>query len=419
MGVLVSARAFPSGFQVMTQGARATGMGLAFAGVADDPTAIFYNPAGMGFQEHFGVYLGGNFLTRTDGGLEGANPFPGVGASENIDKQWFFTPNFYAVVPLTAELNFGLGVTSPYGLGLRWENPNESITKFVSQNSVIKTIDLNPVFSYRLFPQLAIAAGADVRFSKVQLERDLAGVDPFTQSFADIAHVKLNSDMVDNTGWGWNVGLMVKPFEALSIGAAYRSHIKVDYDGTAVFIQRFTGDAIFDQLVGAQLPQGEHPVQTSIDFPATINLGAGIHLGPDFILSLEADWTEWSKFASLNIHFPDLTGRDIDRITAWSDTWAYRVGLEKKFGSFAVRAGYYYDNTPQPTFDVGPLLSDNDRNVYCAGLGWDTPTWGADIGAAYIAFRNRDVTRPPQTDNFFATYSETGLVLTAGLRVNF
>ena len=112
MGILVSVRAYSSGFQVMSQGARATGMGLAFAGVADDPTAIFYNPAGMGFQDHFGVYLGGNLLTRTDGGLVGANPFPGVGAVESIDKQWFFTPNLYVVAPLTTELSFGLGVFS-------------------------------------------------------------------------------------------------------------------------------------------------------------------------------------------------------------------------------------------------------------------------------------------------------------------
>jgi long-chain fatty acid transport protein len=419
MGLLVSVRAYPSGFQVMTQGARATGMGLAFTGIADDPTAIFYNPAGMGFQEHFGLYIGGNLLTRTDGGLAGANPFPGVGASENIDKQWFFTPNVYAVLPLTAELNFGVGVTAPYGLGLRWANPNESVTKFVSQNAVIKTLDLNPTFSYRLFPQLAIAAGADLRFSKVQLERDIAAQNPFTQSFDDVAHVKLNSDLTSNTGWGWNAGIMLKPFEALSIGATYRSHIKVDYDGTANFIQRFTGDQIFDGLVAASLPQGEHPVTTSIDFPASVNLGVGIHLPADFLIGLEADWTEWSRFSSLDILFPDLTGRDVHRPTLWQDSWAYRVGLEKKFGSFAVRAGYYFDNTPQPTFDVGPLLSDNDRNVYSAGLGWDTPQWGFDVGALLIKFKERNVTQPPQTDNFFATYSETGLVLAAGLRLNF
>jgi hypothetical protein len=36
-------------------GARATGMGEAFTAIADDPTAVYWNPAGLGFQYHEGV----------------------------------------------------------------------------------------------------------------------------------------------------------------------------------------------------------------------------------------------------------------------------------------------------------------------------------------------------------------------------
>src|SRR5450432_92144 len=64
LGFLSSTPALPSGFQVMTQAARPTGMGLAFTGVADDASAIFYNPAGMAFQDHFSLMLGGELLGR-------------------------------------------------------------------------------------------------------------------------------------------------------------------------------------------------------------------------------------------------------------------------------------------------------------------------------------------------------------------
>lgn len=37
-------------FLLISPGARAPGMGEAFAAVADDATAAFYNPAGLGFQ---------------------------------------------------------------------------------------------------------------------------------------------------------------------------------------------------------------------------------------------------------------------------------------------------------------------------------------------------------------------------------
>jgi long-chain fatty acid transport protein len=420
-GLLVAAPATPSGFQVMTQGARATGMGLAFTGVADDPSAIFFNPAGMGFQEHFSIMLGGSVLGRKQADFAGADPFPGVGISESIQKQEFVIPMLYVVVPLTGELNFGLGVNAPYGLGLRWNDPEHFSGRFISQNAVIKTLDVNPVFSYKLFPELSVAAGADLRFSKVQLERNtnLGIVDPFTGSVEDLAHVKLNSTLTSNTGWGWNVGILFKPLTNIGIGAAYRSKIKVNYDGTAVFTQRFTGNPVVDGLVGSLLPQGEHPVATSIEFPASLNTGVGIEFGSGFLLALEADWTEWSSFGALNITFPDSVAPPIDRVTAWKDSWAYRAGLEKKFDSgWAVRVGYYYDNTPQPEKDVGPILSDNDRNVYTAGFGYNTPQWGVDLGGAYIDFKERSVLTE-STDNFFGLYREAAWVGSATVRLSF
>jgi long-chain fatty acid transport protein len=417
--LFVSAEAFPSGFQVMTHGARASGMGLAYAGIGGDPTAIFYNPAGIGWMTHFEGYVGVNFLTRTEGELQGANPFPGDGVVEHELDNWYFFPDGYLVLPLTQELNVGVGGFAQYGLGLKWENPNTTFTgQFISQNSVIQAFDTNLVFSYRLFPQLSIAAGVDYRFSKVQLERNIAAVDPFTGAVVPAAHVKLNSDLLDNGGWGWNAGIMFKPVESISIGAAYRSGITIDYEGESTFTQRPTGNAVLDAIVAASLPPGNPPVETSIDFPQSVNIGAGIQFPAQFLLALEADWTEWSSFQSLAITFPTLVGRDVFRPTLWQDSWAYRVGLEKGFGDWAVRVGYYYDNTPQPDFDVSPLLPDADRNVITGGFGYNTERWGFDLAAVWIMFKDRPILPPtPQTDNYFGTYSETGLVLTAGIRL--
>ena len=107
------------------------------------------------------------------------------------------------------------------------------------------------------------------------------------------------------------------------------------------------------------------------------------------------------------------------RATAWKDTWAYRVGLERKFATcWALRGGYYYDNTPQPEKDVGPILPDNDRNVYTLGFGYNTPEWGFDLGGGTSGSR---IARclPSPTDNFFGQYSEEAWVGTATLRISF
>ncbi|HSP93306.1 MAG TPA: outer membrane protein transport protein [Thermoanaerobaculia bacterium] len=433
--LLTAAPAFPSGFQLNPQGARAMGMGLAFTAVANDPSAIFFNPAGLGWQKHFDVEVGSSFITKTQGDFDGENPFPGIGNSEKQHKTTFTLPTLYVVAPLTSEINFGLGIFSQYGLGFRWDNaedcggdcatnPVKSSSfsgRFISQNAVIQTVDLNPVLSFQVIPALAIAVGADYRVSKVQLERNQGAINPFTNSVVDVAHVKLNSDLTDNHGWGWNAGILVRPVPQFSFGAAYRSKIKIDYEGTATFKQRLTGNAQFDGIVASQLPQGTHPVTTSIPFPASVNLGTAFTFPGQFTVSLEGDWTEWSDFQNLDIIFPDLTGRNLHRHMGWKDSWAYRIGLEKKFSGcscMAVRAGYYRDNTPQPVENAGPLLADNDRDGYTLGFGYDTDRWGVEVSDLYINFKKLDTAGRSQ-DNYYGLYKETANVFAFSFRFSF
>ena len=101
------------------------------------------------------------------------------------------------------------------------------------------------------------------------------------------------------------------------------------------------------------------------------------------------------------------------------DSWAYRAGLEKKFGSFAVRAGYYFDESPQPLADVGPILADADRNAYTFGIGYDTERWGVDISDIYIDFEPRDTRGQPNTDQFSGRYSEAANLIALNFRLSF
>jgi len=423
LGFLVAAPAFPAGFQIMTQGARATGLGLAFTAVADDPTAIFYNPAGLGWQEHFSVELGAGFLSKLDGQFVGSNPFPGTGENGKQHLTTFVLPNFYGVVPLLKDLNLGVGVFSPYGLGFRWQNPIPSEPdpwpgRFISTNAVIQTVDINPVLSWRITPEISIAGGADYRLSRVQLERNNATFDPLTMSEVDTAYVKLDSSIWDNSGWGWNAGLLIKPVPSFSIGASYRSKIKIDYAGTATFTQILTGNAVFDGLVAAGLPPSPQNVATQITFPATVNLGMAWVIAQNTIVSVEADWTQWSDFHDLQINFANPLIPDQDRVTAWKDVWAYRIGFEQKIGKSSVQVGAYYDNSPQPVADVGPLLADNDRIGYSFGFSYGTERWSVNISDLYLTVHDR--TTGPNTDGFYGTYSKEAVnIAIASLRFSF
>ncbi len=414
--LLVTSPALPAGFGFFEQGAKATAMGGAFGAVADDPSAIFYNPSGLGFQDHFSVMAGTTVTTFTKSEFTGDNPFPGEGAKGTYHKTWFFPSQLYIVAPITSNLKFGFGAFSPFGLSSRWKSAETWSGRFISQNAAIKTFSLEPVLAFRATPTFSVAAGAEYRISNVQLERNEAMTDPFTQSQAEIAHVKLKSDNAH--GWGWNAGFLWKPVPMFSLGGSYRSHLKTDFDANAKFTQRASGDPIFDALVAAQLPASARAT-TSIDTPAIGDIGVAYHCPNNtFTLSADAVWTEWSRFGSLDIVFPNGEAPNVHRDTGWKNVWSYRVGVEQKFHAFAVRAGFVYDESPQPDGDVGPILPDSIRRGYCLGFGYNGDHFGVDLADMYLPFQDRS-TKGQSSDNFNGSYKLTANLVGVNIRLSF
>jgi len=413
--LLLSAPVFPAGFGFFEQGAKATAMGGAFAAVADDPSALFYNPSGIGFQDHFSIMAGTTVTTFTKSQFHGANPAPGEDASGTFHKTWFFPSQIYVVAPITSNVKFGLAVYSPFGLASRWKDAETWPGRFISQNADIKTFSLVPVLAIRVTPTFSIAGGAEYRLSRVALERNEAAYDPFSQSFVDVAHVKLKSGT--EHGWGWNAGFLWKPSPSFSLGASYKAKMTIDYATHARFTQRFTGNPVFDAGVAASLPDNPR-AEASVNFPAMADFGIAWHCpGQAFTLSADAVWTEWSNYDKLDIVFPDGELSTIHRDTSWRNVWSYRVGIEQKFHALAFRAGFVYDETPQPSREAGPLLPDSIRRGYCIGIGYSGEHFGIDLADMYLPFQNRTI-RDSQ-DNFNGSYKLTANLIGANLRLSF
>jgi long-subunit fatty acid transport protein len=68
-------------------GSKAAGMGTAFVGVADDPSAIMHNPAGLTQLKGTNMYGGGTVVIPS---TEYISP---TGASEETDSRVFFPPS--------------------------------------------------------------------------------------------------------------------------------------------------------------------------------------------------------------------------------------------------------------------------------------------------------------------------------------
>ena len=416
VALLAAVPAWPAGFGFFEQGAKATAMGGAFAGQADDPSALWYNPSGIGFQDHYSLMGGGTLATITKGDFKGADPIPGAGVTEKEHKTSFLLGHLYLVAPVTSNVKFGLGIFTPYGLAVRWDNSETFSGRHISQNADIKTLSFQPVLAIRATSTISIAAGAEYRISTVTLEQDQAATYIPTQSQVDVAHVKLTSD--NDHGWGWNASLLWKPSPSFSLGAAYRSKLTIDYHGHAKFTQRLTGDPIFDGIVASQLPHNPR-ADTSIAFPAIADFGIAYHAVPQQLtVAADAVWTEWSRFSSLDITFPDGQAPNVTRSTGWKNSWSYRIGVERKFHQLAARVGFVYDQTPQPDRDVSPILPDSNRRGYCVGMGYDSDRIGIDLADMYLPFSNRN-THGNSQDNFNGTYRRTANLFGLDVRLSF
>ena len=386
-----AAAAFPSGFQIFEQGAKAVAMSGAFAATADDPSAIYYNVAGIAQLRRPEVLFGGTAITFTNQFTGDPNDLLTAGTTGYYRRHTFVPPNAYAIVPIGSNLTFGVGVMTPFGLRTNWANP--WVGRFVASDSNVKALDVEPAVAWKTSDgRLALGFGADYRRSHIVLQRNNpfpgSGVDPFTGRIIDVANVWLNSNW--SSAWGWNVGVLWKPSDMLRVGASYRSAMTINYTGEAQFTQISTGNAQLDALVKAGLPPNQ-PISTSIPFPATAYLGIGTGAIKNWDVEFDITNTNWSRFKTLNVAFSQTPAINLNRPENWKNANSYRLGANHPVTShWDVRFGLGFDKNPQPTAAVSPLLPDADRKFATFGVGYHPGPWVIDWAVMMLHFDTRN-----------------------------
>ncbi|HEY0510671.1 MAG TPA: outer membrane protein transport protein [Thermoanaerobaculia bacterium] len=409
-----------AGFSIFEQGAKATGMAGAFTAQADDPSLLFYNAGGLAFVEKTDVSLGATWIRSTKADFHGAAPFPGPNYSAKEETLSEFPPHAYWVQPITSTWKFGLGIETPFGLTTSWKNPDQFAGRFLSTKASLQAFDLNPTLGWQVTPNLGIGVGGILRYSKVELNRHIAAINPFTLQAADIGRLKLEGDYAKD--YGFNVGILHKLNESFSWGLSYRSSIKAEYTGSARLTQISTGNPQLDAILAAQLPYGTGlPVKTKIDYPDQASLGLAFGLTRNLLLETDVDWMGWSKFKTVPIDFTGGATNSLPDTSLpqnWKNAYSYRVGLRWTTSPASQwRFGFVYDQTPQPEEGVSPLLPDADRNGYCIGYG-HTQGFKYDIGLMFLDFKKRSVNKArPEQGPFFGTYQTQAVLL--GLTLNF
>jgi long-chain fatty acid transport protein len=408
------ASAKASGFAIESQGARAMGFAGAYIAQASDPSAIFYNAAGIAFLKGKQLYISGA-LAGLSTDFTGAGPNPPLGTLETTSNGLSILPSFYYSQQVADTMVVGLGVTRPFAMRSTWTNPNEFTGRFICVECSLSSWSVNPTVAFRLADRFSIGGGLDVRFSKFELSRRLvADPNPFPVP-TDVAELTLASDT--KTALGFNAGILAMPTENFSLGLSYRHKVTVDHAAQADFVQILTGNTVLDQAVAIALP-GSQPATVSYTYPGSFAVGAALRRG---YWTIEADfqWMLWSKLDQVGIVYQNAPAFSTTLPLDWKDTWRGAIGLEYLIkDDWEARFGYGYDHSPAPTDTISPFIHDADRHTFGLGGSWKYEKLRLDFDLRYVLFRNSS-TLGISRYGYDGAYSSHSLQFGAGLGYRF
>jgi long-chain fatty acid transport protein len=389
-----------AGFAIMENSA--SGLGTAFAGAAADArdgSVLFFNPAGMVELDADQINVAGHtVLIRGEYDDAGSTIFTGaplVGTDGGDGERTVLVPNVAVVYGPTPRLKLGLGVNAPFGLTTEYDRG--FVGRYHGLRSEVRTVNINPSVAYRLTDWLSLGAGLNIQYIDGELTNAI--------DFGTIGTLRLGPEAAaalglapqqddgsaevkgDDWGLGYNLGLLLEPRPGTRIGAAYRSTISHELDGTARFtvppeaLPLTAGGAFTD--TSARAP---------VDLPETATVGVSQRLGRRWTVLADVTWTNWSRFEELRVRFGN--GQD-DSVTEhdWHDSFRYAAGVTYAWSdALELRLGVAFDETPVPNRTRTPTIPDNDRYWVAAGLGYRlTERLGLDLGYAHLFVEDGDI----------------------------
>jgi long-chain fatty acid transport protein len=364
----IAGAAHATGFFINQQSA--SGLGRADAGdaaAAQDPSTVFYNPAGMtelwrdGDPSRDTILQSGMHIIvpqshLSNGGSTATTPgsggvpvsYPG---SDAIDPG-HASPvgNAYIVHRLFDGAAYvGLGLTSPFGLA--GEYHSGWFGRYDNQKATLQTLNIGPVVAVPINSYLSVGGGIDIQYQKSVLSLAIPNpLAPGGPSTATDGHFDVRGD-----AWavGYNIGILLKATPDFRFGVHYRSAIDHTLTGTA------TTSGFSGPLSALNTSTGASAVSK---LPNIVTSGAVYEINPMLSLFGEFSWYGWNRLGSGLIQF-DNGNPPLAVPGGWRDTYALGIGAEYRWSTeLTLRTGFKFDRTP--TVDQFRSTSFADANRY-------------------------------------------------------
>ena len=435
VGILLLCVLFPQGiradfFDGLGVGARAIAMGSAYTAVADDLTAVYYNPAGLAQVEKHALFLGYLWSSPC---LEESSPndpsfharqvipyklqAPIVGIGFNLDK------GFKGNSPIHARLAVLNSMPDNFKSIYRVWDPESSVPRWVRFGDYWDRVHLMGGLSLQAdkIPWLAVGLGFRYIISGNEYLLNRYGTTGLTVTTEDLfsnTRAEANLDMGVDTEVTPTAGVMITPTKNLRLGYRYLGPLSLLVSPVETQAQTHIILKGESHIIDIPIPLGMLMAMEGYYWPQQHSWGVSYRWGEDLLLSLDLSWFRWSKFASTSRGRPD---------PGWKDSIIPRLGIEYLvLPSLALRCGYFFEPSPVPDQVRVSNFLDNDRHVFSIGAGYTfRDPWHIarepivfDVVFQYMHMPTRKTTKDPDIAPL-SSYETQGDVYTAGANITF
>lgn len=434
---------FAAGFQINEISPSLQGDATAGAAAANnDVSAMFINPATLSTLRENQAYLGGSEIfphirMSNANGVHTVN-VPGVPPSditamvhgqtyENNISPSAFIPDGYIGKRVNDKVVIGLGIIAPYGLKTAYSQ--NSVLRFASVYSSVKTIDINPAISYSINEHWAVALGFQAQYLKAKFTNfngPYTGIVPIDAFIAADYPTTLNGE---GWGYGYNAGVLFMPDLKTRLGIGYRSQI----------LEHLSGNGMQFTSPGPTVPapsqnflfNAQSAVFASMRTPQILTFSAARDIA-NWTIKASAQVNFWDCFDQLTINMPGAFATSSTIQSQWKNTWFGALGAEyRATPTWTVRGGVAYDETPTTAFRDS-RIPDSDRVWVNIGATY-TLNKNTSIDAAYAHIFTQDQmvnvsqasgssatsTVPLEVNQIYANYKGSADVVALAVRYRF
>jgi long-chain fatty acid transport protein len=405
------------GFTNQVVGTKALGMGNAFSAVADDPSAIFFNPAGIAQLDGVQISLGVSPI------------FPkSTYSSPTNDSQMSsyapVSPHFHSTWRSSSERwAAGMGVYSSFGLKTVW--PDNGPLRYTTTDSSLVISQYSPVIAFRVFDFLYVGGGPVIVTGKVSLKSRI-DTDSLNQVFGGVPDSTTQdgekSLVGSGDGLGANIGILFKPVVHHSLGITYRSDTKINLRGDTTLTGLSKESA---SIFGGS--DYSTPTESSITLPPSITLGYAYSL-KRLTVSLDGEWVGYSSYRKTHLTFVNekdpfrsaVLNTNNPTSNYYKDSWSVGTGANYQWNKhWESRCGYFFFPAVVGESVWTPRVPDSNTHGFNLGGGWGNSSLTMNLSYSYLLYEPRTISNTVDGGSVNGKYETSAQIVSVGVNLRF